>query len=524
MGAGNSRIISYDDAVSRLDQEEQARLRGAWKQLVTGSSVQQAGQAQPSVEELEGATVHRSLFIRSVLGGRFPDALEERLSFAFSGKNREFVTFRDFICGMTAIMKGDETLRAMFLFALFDVADSGYVERKDVLAIMLSTERRSMNREVVAQLVNKLFDGEDVRGGWGSEPRANFKAFQAWVGRYSDRANLFRWVHGKPAEQLVRVSAAMPVAVEQRGALEVSLAANTNFEAMEIGPLNARYQQLRRDSASGRVDQATFERAFCPALSPKLAQRLFAAFDEHRDGSVDLREFVAGVSACCRGTMEDVLAFCLSIHGDEGAGYTRATLFSVLGALATLGRVVDGVGSAEPAAALDRTQSEGVAADVNRAAVGDAASDAMQTDGANEADGGEADDGMELEASQSVPSQTSISWRGAREVAVGRLVDSAFEGVGDGAGGALELSKAQVMAWLAQSPEAQDFAGAGEGAPCRARSDGGADRARGRSPARHAVDNRGGAGDGRHGTRVRPGGARRPGRPGRAAGARTACA
>ena len=79
---------------------------------------------------------------------------------------------------MTAVMKGDEAMRTMFLFALFDTNDSGWAERDTVLSVLLSTERRVMHPDLVVQLVDKLFETD--RGGWGAEPRANIKMFHAW--------------------------------------------------------------------------------------------------------------------------------------------------------------------------------------------------------------------------------------------------------------------------------------------------------------------------------------------------------
>ena len=91
MGAGSGKYTTYEDAVAKLGPADLLRLREAWQQLVTGSSATQPG--LPLREDVEGVTVPRSHFVRSVLGGRFPNALQERIFYAFSGKNKEFLSF-----------------------------------------------------------------------------------------------------------------------------------------------------------------------------------------------------------------------------------------------------------------------------------------------------------------------------------------------------------------------------------------------------------------------------------------------
>ena len=123
MGSGSSKYMSYEDAAERLGPAEVLRLREAWQQLVTGNPAAQAG--LPLRDDAEYATVPRSHFVRSVLGGRFPDALEVpphphpptptpthplprgdtwyaapdtlppqmRMFFAFTGKSKESLSF-----------------------------------------------------------------------------------------------------------------------------------------------------------------------------------------------------------------------------------------------------------------------------------------------------------------------------------------------------------------------------------------------------------------------------------------------
>eukprot|EP01052_Picozoa_sp_SAG31_P009619 SAG31_NODE_509_length_14732_cov_13.043600_7_plen_179_part_00 len=178
MGGTTSKYMAYEDAVTTLGPSNLLRIREAWQQLVTGRAVQRPG--LPLRDDIESNMVPRAHFNRSVLGGRFPDALGERIFYAFTGKNnKESLCFTDFLCTMAALMHGDEATRAMFLFALFDLNESGYIEREHVLSVLLATERRVMLQDQIVQLVDKLFQTE--RGGtWSLESRATFKNFHSW--------------------------------------------------------------------------------------------------------------------------------------------------------------------------------------------------------------------------------------------------------------------------------------------------------------------------------------------------------
>ena len=74
MGTGNSRLMSYDDALEALNQSERTLIQKTWQQLVDETGAQNAA-GSTTVEEVQ---VHRGYFNRSLLGGRFPQALEVR--------------------------------------------------------------------------------------------------------------------------------------------------------------------------------------------------------------------------------------------------------------------------------------------------------------------------------------------------------------------------------------------------------------------------------------------------------------
>lgn len=123
------------------------------------------------------------------------------------------------------------------------------------------------------------------------------------------------------------------------GGIEASLAAGTHFDAKEVQLLYCLHRELK--SFSGAVDQGAFVRAFCPPFSSELAIRLFEAFDQRGAGSIDLQEFIRGLSVCSRGSTQDALSFCLDV-GDAEASYTRSALIGVIQTLATLSEKLSG--------------------------------------------------------------------------------------------------------------------------------------------------------------------------------------
>jgi ubiquitin carboxyl-terminal hydrolase 6/32 len=359
MGNGNSRIVSYEDAVELLTQPELTLLRKAWAQLCGDVGVRQG-------ESLEEVQIMRGHFNRSVLSGRFPKAMEERLFYAFRSKGREILTFKDWISGFTLLKKGTPEQRVVFLYRMCDHADQGKVDLPNVMAVFNSTENahnKQSKAQRVRRLVDELFESFQPKGWLGEQPNVPLKVFQEWVLAHREDTLLISWLFGDPAANLLREPLAggggdtagggggAGVGAGGAGAgartIDGQMAKATHFNAMEIGSLYALYRQVLSESSTGRVDHPTFVRLFCPPLRESLAQLLFSAFDERGNGEIDVFEFICGLSACCRGSIADSLGFCLSLKAEGGGGvvgacggaggaggaetqHTRAELFAIV--------------------------------------------------------------------------------------------------------------------------------------------------------------------------------------------------
>lgn len=359
---------------------------------------------------------------------------------------------------MTVIIKSNADLRAAFLFKLCDAQCNGSVERRELLYVLNSSDNEQ-NKQVklqeLQQLTDKLFDDGDSRGWAGEQPRVNIKPFQEWVRQYHERSLLLTWLMKSPLESFVR-----PPNKEaddsRRGP------SNVHFDAIEIDSLHELYMQVCQSSPSGKVDQTAFESLFCPPLSVELARALFAAFDEHGDGQVDTDEFICGLSATCRGSVEASLEFCLSVRTDPGgdASYNRATLFSIVnsyikltGALQAVAGVTDqlaATSSSLSAAGSPRKSAEDVPEEVplGRATSAPAIRSTAGSDG----------DAVAKDTSDGLRRTTTVhpdTYGGAKEEMAMRLVDDLFVHFDKGQGES--IAKEQVLDWLAESTQAQDF-------------------------------------------------------------------
>ena len=239
---------------------------------------------------------------------------------------------------MTVLMKGDPDLRAAFLFKMCDAQSNGAVERRDLLWVLNSSDNeqgKQVKLQELQRLTEKLFDQREQSGWTGEQPRVNLKQFQEWSVRYRDQSLLLKWLMSAPLGSFIRT----PIEAQAPGARGTA-PSGAHFDAIEIDGLHDLYSRVRQSSISGKLDQSAFESLFCHAepgtlrLSPELARALFSAFDEHGDGEVDVNEFICGLSATCRGSIEASLEFCLSIRTEAVAGgeasYTKATLFNIV--------------------------------------------------------------------------------------------------------------------------------------------------------------------------------------------------
>jgi Ca2+-binding EF-hand superfamily protein len=352
---------------------------------------------------------------------------------------------------MTVLMRGGADLRAAFLFKLCDAQCNGYVERRDLLYVLNASDNeqgRQMKLQELQQLTDKLFEESEPRGWAGEQPRVNIKPFQEWVRRYHADSVLLTWLMRSPLESFVRTPNSAADGSRQGPS-------NVHFDAIEIDALHDLHMRVRQSSPTGKVDQPAFESLFCPPLSVELARNLFAAFDEQCDGEVDINEFICGLSAICRGSVEASLEFCLSVRTEPGcdASYNRATLFSIVNSYIKL------TGALQAVAGITEHLSE------TRSSSLSAAGSPRTNEVPEEIPLGRAtsvpairNPDEDAEAEDELPRTSTAhpnAYKGEKEEMAMRLVEDLFVRFDKGEGES--IAKEQVLEWLAESTKAQNF-------------------------------------------------------------------
>ena len=92
--------------------------------------------------------------------------------------------------------------------------------------------------------------------------------------------------------------------------------ASLKFTAEEFHLLKAAFKDLAQRSPGKTIDKDTFLKFFpLPGLQ---GNRLFKVFDKKQTGVIDLEEFVSGLAACCKGTIEEKARFMFDLYDING--------------------------------------------------------------------------------------------------------------------------------------------------------------------------------------------------------------
>jgi len=102
----------------------------------------------------------------------------------------------------------------------------------------------------------------------------------------------------------------------------------TNFDKVEVNKLYDTFMALSEEGKTP-LDRDTFRKGLgllekCGLKNlddSPFVERLFTLLDTNGDGSVDLAEFVTGLSLLCKGTPEEKLALSFKAYDLDGNGY-----------------------------------------------------------------------------------------------------------------------------------------------------------------------------------------------------------
>jgi len=102
----------------------------------------------------------------------------------------------------------------------------------------------------------------------------------------------------------------------------------TNFDKVEVSKLYETFVQLS-DGGKHPLDRETFRKGLGKLEACGLknlddspfVERLFTLLDTNHDNTVDLHEFVTGLSLLCKGTVEEKLELSFKAYDLDGNGY-----------------------------------------------------------------------------------------------------------------------------------------------------------------------------------------------------------
>ena len=97
---------------------------------------------------------------------------------------------------------------------------------------------------------------------------------------------------------------------------EATSSAAVHFSSEEFHLIKAAFKDLAQRSPGKTIDKRTFLDFFpLPGLH---GERLFKVFDHKRTGVIDIDEFVMGLAACCKGTVEEKARFMFQLYDING--------------------------------------------------------------------------------------------------------------------------------------------------------------------------------------------------------------
>ncbi|KAH6577962.1 hypothetical protein BASA62_000559 [Batrachochytrium salamandrivorans] len=98
----------------------------------------------------------------------------------------------------------------------------------------------------------------------------------------------------------------------------------THFDEIELEALYEQYRSLSTvDSAEGGVVKDTYFKCLGPLGFEKnlIAERIFAFFDQDRDGIINFKELVCGLSILCKGNLDERIHYAFQGYDLDGDGF-----------------------------------------------------------------------------------------------------------------------------------------------------------------------------------------------------------
>ncbi|CAG2247856.1 USP6_32 [Mytilus edulis] len=275
MGGKESKLsyIPYEEAVRRLRDLEQKRLKDAFKRSSTF-----------------GGSMTEAMFLREVLGDGVPAPVSKLIFKGFGGSSKG-LNYKDLISGLVVLTKGTKEERIKLIFGMY--ADDSYtmVQKDEMDRRIIETEGQ------VSHAVSELFSDRD---------QVTFEQFRLWIFQHPGATIITKWLLMEDITISLSNDTDTPTFYQ-------TLAGVTHLEETDISELEKRYWMLKSQSKSGKFDLETFQSMVCPPIPQDISEGLFKAFDENCDNHIDFKEMACGISACCRGPSMERQKFCFKV-------------------------------------------------------------------------------------------------------------------------------------------------------------------------------------------------------------------
>ncbi|CAH4028089.1 unnamed protein product [Pieris brassicae] len=309
MGVKDSKpsFISYEDATKRVSDSELRRIREAFKRCAGAN----------------GTALSLDAFIHEVLCDGVPHEVAEWLYQACGGTKRG-IAFKDLLCGVVVLTKGNIEEKIKFLWTLYvnNQSENGtYIYKKD-FARALHLETTSLPQ------TNLPRTGEILTSLFGTGERVTFEQFRSWLLIHKDATILSKWLlydRGNHVHDL------------ETPTFYQSLAGVTHLEERDIIELEKCFWSLRNSTTTGELDANSLQSLLSPPLPKAAVTGFFLAFDENKDGHIDFKELCCGLSAACRGPQTERLKFCFKVFDlDRDGVLNKKELIDMVGVLCTV--------------------------------------------------------------------------------------------------------------------------------------------------------------------------------------------
>jgi Ca2+-binding EF-hand superfamily protein len=234
--------------------------------------------------------------------GLFPRGLQTSLYKAIDGGTHS-IGLKELVGAVVVITRGTPKERTRFVFQVYDQFRNGAISKADMDQLLVVSD-----------------DTKTVAAAFRDREQMDIEQFGEWVRLNPQATALIEWIFHPPVEHFSK--SLIP-------SFHESVAKESNFSGAEVIQLEKRYWSLinsRRGVGVAYGAQPKFDAVFlqgltCSLLPDCVISRFVYLWDTNRDGQVDFRELITGLSSIVRGTPQKQLDFYFQVFNTNDSGF-----------------------------------------------------------------------------------------------------------------------------------------------------------------------------------------------------------